>query len=177
MFLNKIPRLLDFVGNLFNKGMLFWFPAILICSFFISGLCTSRGPDEKASSLKNDLTEVIQGGISDNNWWHADSLDEVRIILSRYYTGILLDQLSQDCWVFIQQPTDWYCQDSLTDIEIIRQDKSQAEVIALLKDYNLLTGESRAGEAKYVLIKTEQGWRICSARYNWPQESEGELSR
>ncbi|KUK53922.1 MAG: hypothetical protein XD78_0752 [Desulfotomaculum sp. 46_296] len=136
-----------------------------------------RGPEEKTSTLKNDLTVVIKGGIGDNSWWYANSPSEVRTILSRYYTGPLLDQLSQDCWIFVQQPTDWYCQDSLSDIEIIRQNKSQAEVIALLKDYNLLTGKSRAGEAKYIFTKTEQGWRICSARYSWPQENEGELSR
>lgn len=132
---------------------------------------------EKTAVLKNDLAEVIRGGISDNNWWDANSQNEVRTTLSHYYSGVLLDQLSQDCWVFIQQPTDWYCQDSLTGIKIIRLDKTQAEVIAFLKDYNLLTGESRAGEAKYILIKTKQGWRICSAQYSWPQDSEGELSR
>ncbi len=173
----KISRLFICLGNLYKKKALFWFPVVLICSVFIPGLCMSSGSAEKTSSLKNDLAEVINEGISDNNWWHANSLEEVRTILSRYYTGDLLDQLSQDCWEFIRQPTDWYCRDSLTDIKIIRQDKSRAEVIAPLKDYDLLTGECRAGEAKYILIKTEQGWRICSARYNWPQDSEGELSR
>jgi hypothetical protein len=175
--MNKIPKLFNCFGNWFNNRLFLYFSAILICSIFTSGLCINRGPADQTAILKNDLEEVIKGGIGDNNWWYANSLNEVRTILSHYYTGALLDQISQDCWVFIQQSTDWYCQDSLTDIEIIHQDKSQAEVIAFIKDYNLLTGESRAGEARYILIKTEQGWRICSAQYNWPQDSEGELSR
>ena len=175
--MNEIPKPFIFLRNRYNKKLFFLFSAIIICSFFTSGLCTDRGSDEKSDVLKKDLAEVIREGIGDNSWWYANSFNEVRTTLSHYYTGALLDQISQDCWVFIQQPTDWYCQGSLKDIEIIRQDKSQAEVIAFLKDYNLLTGESRAGEAKYILTKTEQGWRICSAQYNWPQDSEGELSR
>ncbi len=174
--MNKIPNL-SRIRNWFNKSLFVLFLAFLICSFFASGFCLGRGPADKTSALKNALTEVIKGGIGDNSWWYAKSLSEVKTILSRYYTGPLLDQLSHDCWVFIQQPTDWYCQDSLTGIKIIHQDKSRAEVVALLKDYDLLTGESRAGEAKYIFIKTKQGWRICSAQYIWSQDSEGELSR
>ena len=156
-----------------KKSFFVWFTAFLLC-FFVTGLCMSKvlpGKDDEPA-LKEELSEIIKGGVGDNSWWNSKSKEEVRKNLSRYYTGPLLDELSFSAWEFIRKPTDWYWQVSLVRMEVLWQTGKRAGVGTVLKGTDLVTGESDEGEAEYVLEKTRQGWRIFSAEYHWPVSSE-----
>lgn len=157
----------------YKKGFFVWFTVFLLC-FSVAGLCLSKNLQGKGNEavLKEILSEIIKGGVEDNSWWYSKSKEEVRKILSRYYTGSLLDELSSGAWEFIREPTDWYWQVSLVRMEVLWQTGKRAGVGAVLEGTDLVTGENEEGKAEYILEKTKQGWRISSAEYHWPVSNE-----
>jgi hypothetical protein len=132
-------------------------------------------PNETEDALKMSLgkyeqKEVVRGAIEDQSWMKAKSREEVRRALANYFEGYLLDDLTEESWKFIEQPTDWYCQARLVDMVVLYDDGGKAMAEALIGMDDLETGQHDFGRGVLGLIKKEEGWRINYSAYYWGNE-------
>lgn len=156
----------------FSLKKIFLLIFITCLLIFMMGIYSDISGKTNEPFLNDIFWKTIKGGVEDTSWWNAKSKDEVELILSRYYTGSLLNEVVKSSWDFIRKPTDWYWQVSLDSIEIKWQYDNLAGVSAILEDNNLITGDSEKGDAQFVLEKTKEGWRILSSSYYWPANDE-----
>ncbi|OAT81366.1 hypothetical protein A6M21_10825 [Desulfotomaculum copahuensis] len=124
-----------------------------------------------AKTPEQEIWTVVQGAVTDQAWWRAGSETEVKSILSRYYGGPLLEDLSRNVWDFISRPTDWYWKPGLEGGRVQLLSGETARVEARLTDQDVRTGVIRHGKATYLLKKERTGWRITSAGYHWEKEN------
>lgn len=119
---------------------------------------------------KYEQQEVVRGAIEDLSWMKAGSKEDLNRILSRYYEGYLLDDLTGETWKSIEQPTDWYCRARLIDMVIMYDDGSRALAETLIGIEDLETGHNDLGRGTFGLIKKKEGWRINYSAYCWGNE-------
>jgi len=117
---------------------------------------------------ESNILAVIKGGVEDNSWWEAKSEANVKSVLSRYYTGNLLDTLTEQAWNFVSKPTDWYWETRVVKIKTTTKSKDTALVDADLEILDLITKQKEKGKAQYNIKKTGGGWRIVNVLYSWP---------
>lgn len=162
-----------------NGRVLFSLAGVLIFAAVITLLSltgTGKGNKSQAAALKTpeqEIWTVVHGAVMDQSWWRAGNEAEVKSILSRYYSGPLLQELSRNVWDFISRPTDWYWKPGITGGRVHLLNNEQARVEAELIDQDVRTGEIRHGKATYELKKGGNGWRITSAGYHWENENDG----
>ncbi|HBV97817.1 MAG: hypothetical protein JL50_02750 [Peptococcaceae bacterium BICA1-7] len=116
---------------------------------------------------KYDQKEVVRGCVEDQSWMKSKSREEVRLVLSRYFEGYLLEDLTEQSWKFIEQPTDWYCQSRLVDMVVLYDDGKRALAEALIGIDDLETGHNEFGRGVFGLVRKEEGWRINYAAFYW----------
>lgn len=114
-----------------------------------------------------EILPVIKGAVEDDTWLLADDKNEVNRILSKYYSGSLLDKLTEDVWSFIKEPTDWYSKASVKTANIEYYDERRAVVQALIDVEDVLTEGRQQGSAVFTLEKDNTGWRVIYASYRW----------
>ncbi len=143
--------------------------AALLLALLLAG---KKGEPAQGSLTGKDRAEiraVVRGGVEDNAWWEAKSKEELEQILARYYTEPLLGKICAESWAFICEPTDWYWQARVKQMDARRQGKDTVCVAAELELTDLITSRKDQGKADFILKKTREGWRISSARYQWPE--------
>jgi len=156
-----------------NIGTLF-----LLAGIFVSVLCfllylpqgnKDAGALERLTRIEeSSILAVIKGGVEDNSWWGAKNKADVTLVLSKYYMGKLLEELSEQAWNFVSKPTDWYWQTRVVEIKITNKSEDTALVDADLEILDLITNQKQNGTAQYIIKKTSKGWRIINSLYSWP---------
>jgi len=121
----------------------------------------------KMSLGKYDQKEVVRGSVEDQSWMKSKSREEVRLVLSKYFEGYLLEDLTEQSWKFIEQPTDWYSQARLVDMVVLYDDGKRALAEALIGIDDLETGHNDFGKGVFGLVRKEEGWRINYAAFYW----------
>ncbi len=137
----------------------------LVLILFATGGTLIRG--HALNSEKEEINTLLRGALEDNSWMAASSVDELRLILGRYYTDPLLTELVNNTWEFISKPTDWYGQAKLENFEVIRYDSYETEVRAEISETDLIYGDKLRGEAIYTIQNTSEGRKVASAQYYW----------
>ena len=124
-------------------------------------------PISVVSLEKQDLRETVRGSIEDESWLRAKSREEVHTILGKYFEGLLLDDLTQESWEFIAEPTDWYSRAKLLDLVVLSDDGKRSVSEALISIEDLDTGHNGFGKGLFCLVKTDRGWRINYVAFSW----------
>ena len=124
----------------------------------------------EASSLvlsKTQIEAIIRGAVEDQTWMYSRSRGEVDAVLSKYFTGNLLNDLTLRCWEFIDEPTDSYSIARLEDLQVVYNDEKRAVAEAVISIEDVDTGHNEVGKGLFTLLKTPDGWRISYACYSW----------
>lgn len=162
--------------------MLYKIMAAICILIMVTGIFSVR--DIESRSLKNtcsneagvsqpgvfnspEILSVVKGAVEDDSWLYARSKDEVKLILSNYYRGSLLDKLTEDVWNFIKEPTDWYSKASVKSCNMEYGDTGRAIVYAVIDVEDVLTGSRQQGSAVFTLEKQNEGWRVIYSSYRW----------
>ncbi|MCL5057454.1 MAG: hypothetical protein M1130_05570 [Actinobacteria bacterium] len=124
----------------------------------------------KMSSGKYDQKEVVRGSVEDQSWMKSKSREEVHLLLSKYFEGYLLEDLTEQSWKFIEEPTDWYSQARLVDMVVLYDDGKRALAEALIGIDDLETGHNDFGRGVFGLVRKEEGWRINYAAFYWKNQ-------
>ncbi|MFZ5644257.1 MAG: hypothetical protein ACOY46_11760 [Bacillota bacterium] len=142
--------------------------ALLNIRLTVQGLEVAA-PEETINytQAKYDIKETVRGSIEDEAWMKSRSREEVHSSLGRYFTGFLLEDLSDRSWAFVSEHTDWYCRAKLVDMAFIYDDGSRVVLEALIGIDDLENGHTEFGRGLYGLIKTEGGWKINYSAFDW----------
>lgn len=115
-----------------------------------------------------EIAAVVTGAVEDTRWLYVSSRQEMDHVLGAYYTGQLLEELSESAWNFISVPTDWQyvIRAENCKINLISRDKASACVDILESDE--IAGVTFSSRAEYLLAKTKNGWKITGVEYCKP---------
>lgn len=156
------------IGFIFLASGIFVFVLCFLLYFTESG--RNAGALEQVSQTeRSNIFAVIKGGVEDDSWWEAKSVTDVKSVLSKYYTGELLEELCGKVWNFVSMPTDWYWQTRVVEIKIVIKTKDMALLDADLEILDVTTNQKEKGGAQYIIKKTGEGWRIVNSSYSWPE--------
>lgn len=110
--------------------------------------------------MEAEMIRVVKSAVEDTNWLRVSSREEMEHLLANYYTGDLLQQLSDSGWRFVSRPNDWEYVVSAgrIDVEAISEHEGTAYAEILEKDE--ISGIVYSSSVRYFLIKNSDGWRI-----------------
>lgn len=147
--------------------------ALLNISLTVQGLEVAA-PEETINYTlaKYDIKETVRGSIEDEAWMKAKSREEVHRSLERYFTGYLLEDLTDRSWGFVSDHTDWYCQAKLVDMVVLYDDGSRVVLETLICIDDFENGDTEFGRGLYCLVKMENGWKINYLAFDWNNGSE-----
>lgn len=135
---------------------------IFVFCFMIRGPGGYANPiDDWTKKSEVEITAVVTGAVGDTRWLYVSSRQEMNCTLAAYYTGPLLEQLSESAWNFIRVPTDWQYVIKAGNCRVtaISGDKANACVDILESDE--IAGVTFSSRVEYLLVKTESGWKIA----------------
>jgi hypothetical protein len=130
----------------------------------------NKHKDINGFRTKSDLRETIRGAVEDQSWMNSRSKDQVHTILGKYFYGILLRDLAEECWAFIEKPTDWYSRARLEDVSVMYDDEIRAVAEALISIEDMDTGYNETGKGLFAMIMTPDGWKINYVSFSWSQQ-------
>lgn len=146
------------------------FMVLFLISFGISVEWREKTIEAQAGTLvlsEAGIETVIRGAVENQSWMYSQSREEVSSSLSRYFIGDLLSDITNRCWDFIDEPTDWYSVARLEDVTILFNDDTRAVAEAIICIEDVDTGHNEVGKGLFTLVKTNVGWRISYASYSW----------
>jgi hypothetical protein len=124
----------------------------LLCGVNATGLQNSGASDE--------IKSVVRGAVEDSGWMKASTKKEMQKLLSQYFTGKLLDDLTGEAWDFIQLDTDWHGKTTVEKILINSIDENAATVLAYIKEVDVANKTSTGMIGEFILVNSPNGWRI-----------------
>lgn len=152
---------------LIRKRGALMFKYILKAVLFISIITSAHAGTEPArlslacrEDISLEVVKVVKGAVEDTSWLHASSRQEMEYLLTAYYTGSLLDELSDSGWRFVSRQNSWEYVTSTgrLDFEVISEQECTVCVEVLEEDE--ITGLVYSSIFRYNLIKKSGGWRI-----------------
>lgn len=112
-----------------------------------------------------EIIDFIKKAVEDTSWLYVSSRQEMDRVLVAYYTGPLLLELSESTWNFISVPTDWDYVAKAENIKIIEISGNKASACVDILENDSAAGVTLLIKAEYLMIKTEDGWKIAGANY------------
>jgi hypothetical protein len=113
------------------------------------------------------IEQLIRSAVSDNSWMFCSDRHCLNEVLSRYYTGPLLESLSAECLQFNELHTDWYSLATVSKLTVVSSNPPRSYATAGVIYMDIITGRAYQGQGAFVLLLTPAGWRIELASYNW----------
>lgn len=114
-----------------------------------------------------NISHLIKAAVYDTTWMFCADEQSLQEVLSRYYTGPLLGNLTEECRQFIELKTDWYGLTMASNVTVVSITPPRSCAVAELKYVDVNTGNVYQGRGTYVLLKTPGGWKIEQASYTW----------
>lgn len=118
--------------------------------------------DHSPQEGEAEITGVVRGAVKDTRWLEAASRQEVQQLLSTYYSGQFLSDLSDSAWNFISVPTDWDYETQAGQCTVLSQSEDQASIQVEILETNVLSGVVYVHWAEYRLIKENGAWKIIA---------------
>jgi len=151
--------------------VLFTFLLCMNVRITVEGIEESQA--EKLATLASPKMEnTVRGAVEDLGWMTAESKQEVYSLLRRYFGGNLLDDLTEKCWDFIKEPTDWYSVAKLTDLKVLSNDGKRAVVEALIRIEDVDTGYTETGKGLFTMKAVGEEWIINYMDIHWVKQGE-----
>jgi len=107
-----------------------------------------------------EIEEILCGAVENNEWMQATSRRELHEILNRYFTGKLLEDITEQTWRFICLNSDWYGIATVEKMNVESIDGNMVTVLAYIKEVDVISGSSVTLTGKFSLTETSEGWRI-----------------
>lgn len=137
------------------------FISVICLAVLLTFLCSlPAGSQQYSSSGAKEINRIIKGAVEDISWIRAPDRQKLHKIFNQYFTGQLLEDLTEQTWRFKCLNTDWYTTTQLEKITIKSIDENRSIVLAYIKETNLINGTTSKATGKFILIKTPAGWRI-----------------
>lgn len=107
-----------------------------------------------------EIKEIVRGATENTDWMQTKDKEELHKIMNRYFTGELLEELTEQTWQFINMHTDWYGTANVEKITFNSIDENMVRVLAYIKESDVVSKTSNTITGEFVLVKTDNGWRI-----------------
>lgn len=133
------------------------------------GVITGHSGQEGSCNLADPISirQVIESAVTDNSWLYCTDRRCLYDMLARYYTGPLLERLTDECLQFNQLHTDWYSVATVSRLTIIGAEPPRSYAMADIIYVDIITGRAYQGQGEFELLLTRDGWRIELVTYNW----------
>jgi len=138
----------------------------------VEGIEESQAEKLNYSRIGSKMENTVRGSIEDQSWMTSGSKQEVHSILKRYFEGDLLEDLTEKCWDFIKEPTDWYSEAKLIDMKVLYNDGKRAVVEALIRIEDVHTGHNETGKGLFTMNSAGDEWRINYMVIQWGTQAE-----
>ncbi len=151
-------------------------PLLIVAAFLISvcagvsvqGTVENGGKEGTGPARPGfELEAVVRGAVEDQSWIYSKTREDLSSALSRYYGGLLLEDLVCRSWEFVRRPTDWYSTASLKEIRVLYDDGKRAVVEAVISIEDVDAGHNETGKGLFAMLRTPGGWRVYYASYSW----------
>ncbi|MCF8010077.1 MAG: hypothetical protein K9L17_04820 [Clostridiales bacterium] len=138
-----------------------YFVITIFCLIFLFSYCyQANSCQNNLNTTKKNIEWVIKGAIEDVSWMKAKKRQEVKNILSKYFTGALHKKLVKDTWHFVYQNTDWYKKANLLEVNYTCIDEKEATVIVYISEVDIINNIVAPLMYEMSLKNTSNGWRI-----------------
>jgi len=138
----------------------------------VQGIEESQAEKPDYSRVGSKIENTVRGSIEDQSWMTSVSKQEVHSLLKRYFAGNLLEDLTEKCWDFIKEPTDWYSEAKVIDMKVLYNDGKRAVVEALIRIEDVDTGHNEIGKGLFTMNSAGDQWRINYMAIQWGMQSE-----
>ncbi|WP_227765549.1 hypothetical protein [Zhaonella formicivorans] len=123
---------------------------------------------EEASLSEKDY-DLLNRLLADD-WMRAENKVELYKYFAPLLAGELLEQVTENSWEFVSQPTDWDARYFLGGVKPVAAGESWRAVLAEIIEQSEGSRE-RVGRGLFIFTRQSDGeWRITAMRYNWPQD-------
>jgi hypothetical protein len=139
--------------------------AIIILFFYlpVSGEPYVK-PDHLTRETENTIVSLVCEAVEDTTWLYVTSPVELELILERYYTGPLLQEIRDQAWDFVRIPNSWDLVIKAGQCRMVFISADAAEVCIEVIETDEITGVSYYTQLEYFLKKTDAGWRIAARK-------------
>ncbi len=107
-----------------------------------------------------EIKAIVRGAVEDTGWMQVANKQEMQKFLSQYFTGDLLNSLTEDAWYFIQLDTDWHGKTTVEKIMINSIDGNRVTVLAYIKEVDVANKTNAGVTGEFTLVNSPDGWRI-----------------
>lgn len=137
-------------------------PVILIFSFSLALPLEQAVESSYATEeTENTIIKLVCEAVEDTTWLRVSSRGELEGILERYYTGPLLQEISDAAWDFVRVPRSWDYVTKAGDCTILFISDDIAGVTVEAVETDEITGVCYRTPLQYILINTNAGWKIA----------------
>ncbi len=139
--------------------------AILIFLFYspVSGEPYVK-PEHLTRETENTIVSLVCEAIEDTTWLYVTSRGELELILDKYYTEPLLQEIIGQAWDFASIPNSWDLIIKAGECKIAFISTDAAGICIEVIETDEITGVSYYTQLDYILIKTDAGWRIAARK-------------
>lgn len=134
--------------------------AVLFIALVSSGLTGAEPIHSNFTDAEHEIIHVVKGAVEDTSWLHASSRQEMEHLMKTYYTGNLLNEISDSAWRFVSTPNDWEYAVSTGTIEVEMISTQEGTASAEILETDELSGCVYFSVVSYSLIKNSDGWKI-----------------
>ncbi|TEB10003.1 hypothetical protein [Pelotomaculum propionicicum] len=110
------------------------------------------------------IVHLVREAVEDTAWLRASSRAEMELILKRFYTGQLLQEISDKAWDFVKIPNSWDYVVKAGKFKIDYVSNDTAAVSVEVVETDEITGISYYTQLEYMLLKTDTGWKITARK-------------